>query len=90
MTSYNLSDLFFSSSVHQTFNAKLRLTTCKQTLRIAAEQDAAAFLLLCPHDLIVLKPIELAQDIAADFLDRWPIVIAAQSSPSNLWDHVTY
>jgi hypothetical protein len=67
-----LAELFYGSSFHQAFNATLRVTAHKNSLLIAAEHDAAAFLIRCPSDWIVPRSIELARNIAADFLDRWP------------------
>ena len=67
-----LAELFYGSSFHQAFNATLRVTAHEQALLIAAEHDAAAFLIRCPPDWIVPRSIELARNIATDFLDRWP------------------
>ena len=67
-----IAELFYDSSFHQAFNATLRVTENKQALLFAAERDAAAFLIRCSSDWALPKPLELARNIATDFLDRWP------------------
>ena len=86
-TTTQLAEIFYGSSVHQTFNATVALAGAGRLdiLLVAAELDAEEFLIRHPELWHGADPCELATTLANDFVERWHMICSnrCRAQPAN-------